>query len=41
MQRRRCTPEQAVREGREGERMLNAGSGLAEVLRSMGGCGWT
>ena len=33
MKRRRHTPEQAVRKVREGERMLNAGSDLTEVLR--------
>jgi transposase-like protein len=35
MKRRRHTPEQAVRKVREGERMLNAGSDLAEVLRQL------
>ncbi|RMH80600.1 MAG: hypothetical protein D6683_05195 [Actinomyces sp.] len=35
MKRRRHTPEQAVRKVREGERMLNAGSDLAEVLRAL------
>ena len=33
MKRKRHTPEQAVRKVREGERMLAAGSDLAEVLR--------
>ena len=35
MKRRRHTPEQAVRKVREGERMLGAGSDLAEVLRHL------
>ena len=35
MKRRRHTPEQAVRKVREGERMLNAGTDLAEVLRHL------
>lgn len=35
MKRRRHTPEQAVRKVREGERMLNAGSDLAGVLRTL------
>ena len=35
MKRRRHTPEQAVRKVREGERMLNAGSDLADVLRQL------
>ncbi len=35
MKRRRHTPEQAVRKVREGERMLNAGSDLTEVLRML------
>ncbi len=35
MKRRRHTPEQAVRKVREGERMLNAGSDLTEVLRQL------
>ena len=36
MKRRRHTPEQAVRKLREGERMLNDGQDLAEVLRQFG-----
>ena len=35
MKRKRHTPEQAVRRVREGERMLAAGSDLAEVLRHL------
>ena len=35
MKRKRHTPEQAVRKVREGERMLGAGSDLAEVLRHL------
>jgi hypothetical protein len=35
MQRRRHTPEQAVRKVREGERLLNEGQELAEVLRRL------
>ncbi len=35
MKRKRHTPEQAVRKVREGERMLAAGSDLAEVLRHL------
>jgi putative transposase len=35
MKRRRHTPEQAVRKIREGERLLNEGSDLAEVLRQL------
>ena len=35
MRRKRHTPEQAVRKVREGERMLGAGSDLAEVLRHL------
>ena len=33
MKRHRHTPEQAVRKVREGERLLNDGEDLAEVLR--------
>ena len=33
MKRHRHTPEQAVRKVREGERLLNDGKDLAEVLR--------
>ena len=33
MRRHRHTPEQAVRKVREGERLLNDGKDLAEVLR--------
>ncbi len=33
MKRHRHTPEQAVRKLREGERMLNEGKDLTEVLR--------
>ncbi len=35
MKRRRHTPEQAVRKIREGERLLNEGQDLAEVLRHL------
>lgn len=35
MKRRRHSPEQAVRKVREGERMLNEGADLAEVLRHL------
>jgi transposase-like protein len=35
MKRHRHTPEQAVRKLREGERMLNEGQDLAEVLRHL------
>lgn len=35
MKRRRHTPEQAVRKVREGERLLNEGNDLAEVLRQL------
>ena len=35
MERRRHTPEQAVREVREGERMLGSGTDLSEVLRHL------
>ena len=35
MKRQRHTPEQAVRKVREGERLLNAGKDLAEVLRHL------
>ena len=35
MKRNRHTPEQAVRKVREGERMLDSGSDLAEVLRHL------
>ncbi len=35
MKRQRHTPEQVVRKLREGERMLNAGNDLAEVLRHL------
>ena len=35
MKRQRHTPEQAVRKVREGERMLNAGKDLAEILRHL------
>ena len=35
MARRRHTPEQVVRKLREGERMLNEGRDLAEVLRHL------
>jgi hypothetical protein len=37
--RRRHTPEQIVRKLREGERMLNDGKDLTEVLRQVGGDG--
>ncbi len=35
MKRRRHSPEQAVRKVREGERMLNGGADLTEVLRTL------
>ena len=35
MKRRRHTPEQIVRKLREGERLLNEGKDLAEVLRHL------
>ena len=35
MKRHRHTPEQVVRKLREGERMLNAGTDLADVLRHL------
>jgi hypothetical protein len=35
MKRRRHTPEQAVRKIREGERLLNGGGELVEVLRQL------
>ena len=35
MKRQRHTPEQVVRKLREGERMLNAGKDLTEVLRHL------
>ena len=35
MKRRRHTPEQAVRKIREGERLLNEGQDLVEVLRHL------
>jgi hypothetical protein len=35
MKRRRHTPEQAVRKIREGERLLNEGGELVEVLRHL------
>jgi len=36
MKRHRHTPEQAVRKLREGERLLNEGKDLTEVLRHLG-----
>ena len=36
MKRQRHTPEQAVRKIREGERLLNEGQELVEVLRHLG-----
>jgi hypothetical protein len=36
MKRHRHTPEQAVRKVREGERMLNEGQDLADILRHLG-----
>lgn len=36
MKRHRHTPEQAVRKVREGERLLNEGKDLAEVVRHLG-----
>ena len=35
MKRHRHTPEQAVRNVREGERLLNDGKDLAEILRAL------
>ena len=35
MKRHRHTPEQVVRKVREGERLLNDGKGLAEILRTL------
>lgn len=35
MKRHRHTPEQAVRKVREGERLLNDGKDLADVLRAL------
>jgi transposase-like protein len=35
MKRHRHTPEQAVRKVREGERLLNEGKDIAEVLRHL------
>jgi len=35
VKRQRHTPEQVIRKLREGERMLNAGKDLAEVLRHL------
>jgi hypothetical protein len=35
VKRHRHTPEQAVRKVREGERLLNDGKGLAEILRAL------
>ena len=35
MKRHRHTPEQAVRKVREGERLLNDGKDLAEILRML------
>ena len=35
MKRHRHTPEQAVRKVREGERLLNDGKDLAEVMRTL------
>ena len=35
MKRQRHTPEQVVRKLREGDRLLNAGKDLAEVLRDL------
>lgn len=36
MKRHRHTPEQALRKVREGERLLNEGKDLTEVLRHLG-----
>ncbi len=36
MKRQRHTPEQVVRKLREGDRLLNAGKDLTEVLRQLG-----
>ena len=41
MKRQRHTPGQVVRKLGEGERMLNAGQDLAEVLRRLGVAGFT
>ena len=35
MKRHRHTPEQAIRKIREGERLLNDGKDLAEILRTL------
>ena len=35
MKRHRHTPEQAVRKVREGERLLNDGKDMAEILRAL------
>jgi putative transposase len=35
MKRHRHTPEQAIRKVREGERLLNDGKDLAEILRAL------
>ena len=35
MKRHRHTPEQAIRKVREGERLLNEGKDLAEILRTL------
>ncbi len=35
MKRRRHSPEQAVRKSREGERLLNEGGELVDVLRHL------
>jgi putative transposase len=35
MKRHRHTPEQAIRKVREGERLLNDGKDLAEILRTL------
>ena len=39
MKRKRHTPEQIVRKLREGDRMLNEGKDLTEVLRASRGLG--
>ena len=41
VKRQRPAPGQVVRRLREGERVLDAGSGLAEVLRHLGIAGAT
>ncbi len=35
MKRKRHTPEQAIRKVREGERLLNGGASIGEVVRAL------